>query len=753
MEAEMTSTAGPLAPVSSGERIVELDVVRGFALIGVFLMNVEFFNRPMAGIGEGMPPGLTGIDWLASWFIAYFVQGKFWLIFSLLFGMGFAVMLSRAERAGRAFLVPYLRRITALAVFGAAHFLFVWSGDILFSYAVAAGALLILLFGTWKWITVALVVLVGVAVIARLGDVGRIASSLALVALLALYLRSERKIRIRGRAVPVFSFLLLVIGVLGVIAAGVLWALPHGPEEPRIPVTVAAVVVLAISWVSARYHDPVERRSLRLGVALYLLLSLVITGVGAVQYLTPPDPDDPVTQAAGATSATSGTAAAGTPDRAAAKRATKKAERAQELAEHLEDTRTEERILSTGTWLEGVGLRAREFPKKVANDAAAAVVLMGVFLIGVWFVRSRIIEDAGTNLALSRKLAVYALPSGIGLGLLGSLIAVSHKPGDTNDGFQLARGLATLGNLPACLGYVGLVVVMLHSKSGLARIRVLAPVGRMALTNYLTQSLISTFVFYGHGLGHWGMHRAWQVVYVAVFFALQVAFSHWWLARYRYGPMEWLWRGFTYRQTPAMRISQGTSMIKALSLGCIVALSSGVASAQPRNAPTPKARAPRPGKQAAPKLPMTDAPSATPDATPRSDGPAAQPTDGKPPGAPVAQPANPKADEPARPRRYQAHDRLCWLWHLRRGDRDRRDALVDQSPARVPDQPRRAGTVPSTARGGTHRVSRDGGGDGPGTVLGDISMSWAPTSPFAAPPHRAGPGRDRRAAGQQVRRA
>ena len=93
----------PFTPVAESQRIEALDVVRGFALLGIFLMNIEWFNRPFATFNEGMPRGLTGLDWLASWFIAYFVQGKFWTIFSLLFGMGFAVMLVRAERAGREF--------------------------------------------------------------------------------------------------------------------------------------------------------------------------------------------------------------------------------------------------------------------------------------------------------------------------------------------------------------------------------------------------------------------------------------------------------------------------------------------------------------------------------------------------------------------------------------------------------------------------------------------------------------------------
>jgi len=60
-------------------------------------------------------------------------------------------------------------------------------------------------------------------------------------------------------------------------------------------------------------------------------------------------------------------------------------------------------------------------------------------------------------------------------------------------------------------------------------------------------------VFYGYGLGWWGLPRAQQVLFVLVVFALQLALSHWWLARFRYGPLEWVWRAFTYRVDPPMR--------------------------------------------------------------------------------------------------------------------------------------------------------------------------------------------------------
>ena len=120
---------------------------------------------------------------------------------------------------------------------------------------------------------------------------------------------------------------------------------------------------------------------------------------------------------------------------------------------------------------------------------------------------------------------------------------------------MLAAGLLMLGNLPASLGYIGLVVVMLSSRSAFARIGVLAPFGRMALTNYLTHSLVFSTIFYGYGMGQFGMERIWQFACVCAMVLVQVPLSHLWLSRFRYGPMEWLWRAIMYWHLPAMRIA------------------------------------------------------------------------------------------------------------------------------------------------------------------------------------------------------
>ena len=577
------------APVAVNQRIEALDVVRGFALIGIFLMNIEFFNRTFGSFNEGIPRGLTGLDWWASWFINYFVQGKFWTIFSLLFGMGFAVMLVRAERAGREFKQVYLRRILALAVFGALHYIFIWEGDILFPYAVAALGLLIVLYGKPKPILIALAVLIGLGCIPGMDDFFAVVAGLVGASLLSLYLRSEKRCSCLGLSIPLFSVIMMILGVGLSIAAVVFWLLPDGPTGPRMPLSFFGPMTFITGWLSWKYYDPIDKRSVRMAVSVYLFSAFAMTAAGLSQYFGP-DPTvvppaarqvaankaepkaaaEPVTPVAKIDdSATAEKASDKATPKADAKKekpkktkaeraAEAKAERAKNLAENAAEKAKELKLFTSGSYLATVEWRARKFLEKAAGDAGFGIVLIGMFLLGVWFVRSGVMENTRAHLPFFKKLALYGLPIGIGIGLLGSAIAMSHTPGDRTDGWGIARGLLTIGNLPACLGYVGLVVVMLHSNAVFSRIRVLAPLGRMALTNYLLQSIICAIYFYGFALGHWGMPRSQQVLFVLLVYALQVAFSHWWLARFKYGPMEWVWRGFTYRQIPAFRIEAKT---------------------------------------------------------------------------------------------------------------------------------------------------------------------------------------------------
>jgi len=77
----------------------------------------------------------------------------------------------------------------------------------------------------------------------------------------------------------------------------------------------------------------------------------------------------------------------------------------------------------------------------------------------------------------------------------------------------------------------------------------LAPVGRMALTNYLLQTVICVLIFYGYGFGKFGRFGATRATLIALaIFLFQILLSALWLKYFAYGPMEWIWRQLTYRR-------------------------------------------------------------------------------------------------------------------------------------------------------------------------------------------------------------
>ncbi len=561
--------ATQLAPVSSNERIQALDVVRGFALIGILMMNVEFFNRAMNEIGGGIKAGLTGTDWLVAHFVAYFVIGKFWTTFSLLFGMGFAVMLTRAERAQRPFLTPYMRRIAGLATFGAVHFIFIWAGDILFSYSVGATALLVVLYGRPSLVIAAAVLSAALGLVPHMGWSFAITVALTVAGLAGMFVRGERQVPMPGGKWPLVAVILLALGLLLGIAGIVMNFMPKSPLPAKVMMPAGAIGLIILATLAARVHHDKQSRPWRLAVGLYVFAFTMGTIGGGMQAFAPRPPITPAALAAAkvalaaekakpkavaeaeAKASASASAKAEKPPKTPAEEL---ADRAKGMAERMEKSETETRIMSKGTYAEAVKFRAEAFVEHAPEQAGFAVILIAMFMLGYWFVRAGVMENTRAHLPLFRKLATYALPFGVGLGLLGAAISTEHVAG-VDDAFGIAEGLLMLGNLPACLGYVSLIIVMLHSDTIFSNVRVLAPFGRMALTNYLTQSVVGTMVFYGYGLGHWGASRSMQFVFVLCVVAVQIPFSHWWLARFRYGPMEWLWRGITYWRIPEMRLA------------------------------------------------------------------------------------------------------------------------------------------------------------------------------------------------------
>ncbi|MBL8760613.1 MAG: hypothetical protein JNL50_04855, partial [Phycisphaerae bacterium] len=132
-----------LGPVAKQSRINAIDVARGFALLGILSVNIKFFAEPFGQVMQIAPPDGVG-NMIIHYITKVFCEGKFYPLFSMLFGMGLMLQRGRADDAGRSIIKPYLRRLAALFLIGLSHALLLWYGDILFVYSLAGTLLLFL---------------------------------------------------------------------------------------------------------------------------------------------------------------------------------------------------------------------------------------------------------------------------------------------------------------------------------------------------------------------------------------------------------------------------------------------------------------------------------------------------------------------------------------------------------------------------------------------------------------------------------
>ncbi len=369
----MAATLQPLK-----ERILALDVLRGFALLGIFVVNMlDFSSSALRAETLGSRGG--DLDQIVDIAIAFLAVTKFYLLFSFLFGVGFAVQMRSAEAKGRPFVAFYLRRLLVLFGIGLAHAILIWDGDILRLYAVA-GVLLLL---------------------------------------------------VRRLSTQLLLGLALVTAVGGLLFFGVM-----GSGQP----------------VSSLLQEA--------GIALF----------------------------------------------------------------------------REGTYGELVTMRINQ--GEVPDIQTPMVLVM--FLLGLVVGRSGVLEDPTRYAPFLRRWWKWALP----VGLVGNALLVY--------GFTIGDSwLTSLGvhvGAPA-LSFVYLSAVLLNA----SRLGWLAPAGQMALSNYLTQSLISTTLFYGYGFGLYDQLAPTATFALTfVIFAAQVVISAAWMSRFRFGPMEWLWRSLTYGQMQPM---------------------------------------------------------------------------------------------------------------------------------------------------------------------------------------------------------
>src|SRR5208282_4244169 len=417
----MQLEAQRVGPVSLSERIVFIDVLRGMALFGILAANMRAFFAPLDVYGNIGALYHGRADVAAQFFIDALIQGKFITIFSFLFGLGFAMQMSRAEARGVRFLGFYPRRLLALALFGLIHGLLIWAGDILLTYALS-GAIL-LLFRKRQQKTL-------------LWWAGGLFSLPIVVSsvFLAIYFSRFR----RPWMVPKPTDLKKMYGIINIYA--------HGTVRQ----------IMAQNWVEWKQQLPFE---------------------------------------------------------------------------------------------------------------LFAIYATALFLLGMWVWRAGIVQRLDEYRPVLQRVCAWCFPIGLIINIYTAGMKIFIPPDKVSLWNWSAGVLFLPGSHILSAGYVsGLALLFMH-EDWRRRLLPFAAVGRMALTDYLMQSVVCTFFFYHYTTGLYGrIGPAIGLVPTVILYWAQIVFSNWWLNRYRFGPMEWLWRGMTYGKFPSMSKDEPLPAIQSPSL-------------------------------------------------------------------------------------------------------------------------------------------------------------------------------------------
>jgi len=201
---------------------------------------------------------------------------------------------------------------------------------------------------------------------------------------------------------------------------------------------------------------------------------------------------------------------------------------------HVETAR---RAYGAGTFGEALSFRLHEVRPMAAVLVWSAPRTLGLFLLGACAWRIGIFRPGAW-----RKLLITMAMLGVGLGG----VVTAAVSGD----WALGRGREvawTWGAITLALGYGATILLAFRRPLLGAALAAFAPLGRMALTGYLTQSVVLSVLFYGWGFGLFGkVGEAQAALLGLLLYGAQLMLSAWWLRRNHFGPAEWLWRSFTY---------------------------------------------------------------------------------------------------------------------------------------------------------------------------------------------------------------
>ena len=198
-------------------------------------------------------------------------------------------------------------------------------------------------------------------------------------------------------------------------------------------------------------------------------------------------------------------------------------------------------------WLVGAGAKSTDVETWFLLNAGGRA--LGLMLIGVALYRLGIVQGGRDN-GYYRRLALWGIGVGGAVTAAGSALYIAT---DWSVDYALTGTVPTgLGTIPMALGYMAAII--LWNRSGSRRLERFRNAGRMALTNYLTQTVIGLATL-GWLLDDVDLTRTMIAVWILGVWALQLWWSTWWLTRFRYGPFEWAWRCGTYRSWQSLRKS------------------------------------------------------------------------------------------------------------------------------------------------------------------------------------------------------
>lgn len=497
MDITSTPVEKKLTPLSGNNRIQVMDLLRGFALIGIIMMNIEWFNRPVSAL-MSFDYSLTGFDWASSWLVKVFVEGKFYKLFSILFGMGFAIMLVRAQEADRKFGAWFTRRMLALFVFGMAHLIFLWGGDIIHDYAV--GGLFLLGF--------------------------------------VLLLRTKKLAKFNKPATfAKVGFSLLLMPLFGLL----FFSIYSGTTSDNTTITDDWQKEISINQKFDVLLQQEKDNPTVLTVTDETVIDEEITSTD--ESITPESAVEETDEESMSD------------EELIAHKAQQRFDRKMKRENRLDK---EIIAFTEGSYIEATQYRAQSAIKALANTPTFAFfVCLPLFMVGYWLVASGRMKNPDQHQGFFSVMCWGGLSIGLLLSIAGAFISL-HPAAKAANEIKMAGGVIFYyGQFVLCAGYIGMFVKLATKSWFLKGFSWLASLGKMALTNYITHSIILTSIFYGYAGGMFGQIARGQqmLIVVAVIFA-QVVFCTLWLKFFRFGPLEWLWRSITYMKLQPMRLEK-----------------------------------------------------------------------------------------------------------------------------------------------------------------------------------------------------